>query len=154
GDASAGDERRVRPIPALHDPDVNLGRTYNHAVECGARDLPQGTAPGSPAVRDETRGRAGSVEDPKRRSRGRYEIDEQCKGELGGDRRRELSELLARERTPEDREGGGLGRHSELECRLGYGSAGLARLEAMVDGYGGDRVAEKVERCTLPPAVG
>ena len=154
GAPSAGDERGVRPIPALDDPDVHLGRAGDDAVERGLRHLPQAAAARRLAVRDETRGRAGSVEDPERAGCSRCELDEQRERELRGDRRRKLSELLAGECAPEDREGRSLGRHPELVGRGRDRSPCLAGLEPMLDRDRDDRVAEKVERGTLTPAVG
>ena len=74
--------------------------------------------------------------------------------ELGGDRRRKLGELLARQRSPEDCEGRSLGRQPELVGRGRDRGARLARLEPVLDGDRDDRVAEEVERGALAPAVG
>ena len=105
-------------------------------------------------MRDETRGRAGGVENPERAGRGRRELDEQRERELRGDRRRKLGELLARKRAPEDREGRSLGREAELLGRRRRPRPRLAWLEPVLDRDRDDRVAEEVERGTLTPAVG
>ena len=86
GDASARDERGVRTIPPLDDPDVHLGRAGGHAVERGLRHLAQAPAARCLAVRDETGGRAGGVENPERAGSGGCELDEQRECELRGDR--------------------------------------------------------------------
>ena len=154
GAASAGDERGVRPVPPLDDPDVHLGRAGDHAVERGLRHLPQAAAARRLAVRDETGGRAGGVENPERAGRGGCELDEQRERELRGDGRRKLRELLAGERAPEDREGRSLRRQPELVGRGRDRGPCLARLEPVLDRDRDDRVAEKVERSSLTPAVG
>ncbi len=109
---SAHDERGVRAIPPLDDPDVHLGRADGDAVERGLRHLSQAAAPRRLAVRDEARGRAGSVEDPEGSGRGGRELDEQRERELRGAGRRKLRELFARQRAPEDRESRSLRWHA------------------------------------------
>src|SRR5207245_1018157 len=116
--------------------------------------LPQAAAARSLAVRDETGGRARRVENPERACSGGCELDEQGEGELGRDRRRKLCELLATERTPEDSEGRSLGRQPELVGRGSDRGACLSRFEPVLDRDRDDRIAEKVERSSLTPAVG
>jgi hypothetical protein len=102
---------------------------------------------------DETSGRPGGIEDPEGTGRGRCELDEQCERELSADRGRQLSELLACERAPEDGESRGLRGDSQLVRRGRHRSPCLARLEPMLGGDRDDRVTEKVERGTLTPTV-
>ena len=154
GGPSTRDERGVRAVPPLDDPDVHLGRAGDHAVERGLRHLAQPAAARRLAVRDETGGRAGRVEDPERAGSGGCELDEQGERELRGDRRRKLGELLARERAPEDRERRSLGRQPELVGRGRDRGACLSGLEPVLDGDRDDRIAEEVERSSLTPAVG
>ncbi len=148
------DERGVRPVPALHDLGAHLGRADEHAVERGARHLAQPAAAWCLAVRGEARGRAGGVEDPERARRCGCELDEEREGQLGRDGRRKLGELLARQRTPEDGEGRRFGRQLELLGGGRHRGPRLARLESVLDGHRGDRVAEEVERGALTPPVG
>jgi hypothetical protein len=65
GERPARDERGIWAIPALDDLDVDLGRPGDDSVERGARHFPQPAAARRLAVRDETGGGAGSVEDPE-----------------------------------------------------------------------------------------
>ena len=96
----------------------------------------------------------GCVEDPERAGGSGCELDEQRECELRGAGRRKLSELLARECAPEDRERRSRGRQPELVGRGRDGGPCLSRLEPVLDGDRDDRVAEEVERSSLTPAVG
>src|SRR4029079_10648446 len=77
GAPSTRDQRGVRAIPALDDPDVHLRRPGGHAVEGRLRDLAQPAAARCIAVRDETRGRARGVENPEGAGGSRCELHEQ-----------------------------------------------------------------------------
>ena len=154
GDPSARDERGVWAIPPLDDPDMHLGRAGGHTVERGLRHLAQAPAARCLAVRDEAGGRAGGVEDPERAGGCGCELAEQHECELRCAGRRKLSELLARECAPEDREGRSVWRQPELVGRGGDGGPCLSRLEPMLERDRDDRIAEEVERSSLTPAVG
>ena len=152
--ARSRDERRVRPVPALHHPDVNLRGAGDDPVERGARHLAEAAAARRLAMGHEAGRRAGCVENPKRACRGGCELDEQRERELGGDRRRKLGEPLASESATEDRERRSLGRQPDLVGGRDHRGPGLACLELVVGRDRDDRVTEEVERGTLTPAVG
>ena len=155
GAASAGDERRVRPVPTLDDPDVHLGRAGGDAVECRASPPPAGGGCAAPCrARRGTwssRQRRGSRASLPRRVRARRAARARApRRPTGGSW---ANSLLASART-EDREGRSLGWQPELVGRGRDRGTRIARLEPVLDRDRDDRVAEEVERSTLAPAVG
>jgi hypothetical protein len=104
-------------------------------------------------VRDEACGGAVRVENPEGTGRGRRELGKQRERKLRPDQRGKLRKLLARKGATEDGESCRSRRHPELVGCGRHRSPCLTRLEPVLDRDRYDRIAEKVERGTLTPAV-